>query len=110
VSNIGTGAVILTNPDAPLNLANDPTVTLATQIGLTWTIGVYAGGSPVIDYQVTYLDPHVGVFSILQSGITATHFTVTGLSAGTTYTFEVQSRNIYGFSTYSSQVLILAAQ
>ena len=61
MSSIGTGAVILTNPDAPLNLANDPAVTLATQIGLTWTIGVNEGGSPVIDYQVTYLDPHVGV-------------------------------------------------
>jgi hypothetical protein len=33
-STVGTGAKILTNPDAPLNLQNVVSVTLATQIGL----------------------------------------------------------------------------
>lgn len=30
MSSVGTGAKILTNPDAPLNLRNEPTITLAT--------------------------------------------------------------------------------
>lgn len=109
MSSVGTGAKILTNPDAPLNLRNDPTITLATQIGIKWDIGLKDGGSPVIDYRVTFLDPADGVFNILQSGITVTNFVATGLTAGVTYTFEVQSRNVYGYSAYSNQVQILAA-
>ena len=65
MSSVGTGALILTNPDAPLNLRNVPSVTLATQIGIQWDTGVNNGGSPVIDYRVSFLDPAVGVFNIL---------------------------------------------
>lgn len=32
----GNGALILTYPDAPVNLANDPSVTSTTQIKMTW--------------------------------------------------------------------------
>ena len=39
-SDAGTGAIILTNPDAPLALANVAAITLATQIGITWNIGL----------------------------------------------------------------------
>lgn len=35
-SSQGNGAILLTNPDAPLNLANVPSVTSATQVGLSW--------------------------------------------------------------------------
>jgi hypothetical protein len=37
-------AIILTNPDAPKNLVNVPSVTTATQVGLSWEIGVKDGG------------------------------------------------------------------
>jgi len=33
----GGGAIILTNPDAPLNLYNDVTQTSGSAIGLAWT-------------------------------------------------------------------------
>jgi len=36
VSDEGNGATILTIPDAPTDLANDPVVTTSSQIGLTW--------------------------------------------------------------------------
>lgn len=105
MSIVGTGAKILTNPDAPLNLLNEATITLATQIGIKWTIGVKDGGSPVIDYRVTYLDPlGDGTFEILQSNILVKTFTATGLTAGKIYTFKVQSRNTYGYSAYSNEV------
>jgi len=45
-----------TIPDAPINLANDPTVTNAYQVGLTWNVGKYDGGSPVIDFQVSFAE------------------------------------------------------
>jgi hypothetical protein len=41
-------------PDAPISLANDPTVTTDTVIRFTWTPGVSDGGSSVIDYSVYY--------------------------------------------------------
>jgi hypothetical protein len=50
MSGTGTGAKIITNPDAPLNLRNDADITLATQIGIRWEIGVKDGGSPVFAY------------------------------------------------------------
>lgn len=43
-------------PDTPLNLANVPAITTAYQIGLTWDEGAYNGGSPVIDYEVSYTE------------------------------------------------------
>ena len=46
----GNGAVILTNPDAPTSLANDATVTLSTQVGLTWSDGAANGGANILDY------------------------------------------------------------
>lgn len=53
-SPTGNGAVILTYPDSPLNLANDDSVTNENQIGLTWQEGLANGGSPVIDYRISY--------------------------------------------------------
>ena len=50
----GNGATIFTNPDAPLNLANDAAVTTAAQIGLMWNPGAADGGTPVIDYKISF--------------------------------------------------------
>jgi len=41
-------------PDAPVSLLNDPSVTDATQIKLTWSDGASNGGSVVLDYNVYY--------------------------------------------------------
>ncbi len=46
----GNGAIILITPDSPRNLTNVPSITTATQIGLTWATGSANGGTPVIDY------------------------------------------------------------
>lgn len=93
-------AIILTNPDAPLNLQNVASVTSGTQVGLSWTIGVKDGGSPVIDYTVSYAIGS-GQYNVYQQGITTTTFTVVGLTAGTTYKFVVQSRNTYALSIFA---------
>jgi hypothetical protein len=50
----GNGAIILTYPDAPTLLANNPAVTTAIAIGLTWSNGAATGGTPVIDYRISY--------------------------------------------------------
>jgi hypothetical protein len=48
----GNGAIILTFPDEPINLANNLEVTWGTTIGLTWDEGVKSGGTPVLDYTI----------------------------------------------------------
>ena len=54
MSNSGNGGIILTNPAAPVSLANNPLVTTASVIGLTWSAGAYNGGTPVIDYRINW--------------------------------------------------------
>jgi hypothetical protein len=45
---------MLTAPDAPLNFANVPSITTGSRIGVTWTNGLHNGGSPVIDYRISW--------------------------------------------------------
>lgn len=53
-SEPGNGAQIFRVPDAPLNLQNDPSITVSTLIGINWEIGQVNGGTPVLDYRITY--------------------------------------------------------
>jgi len=53
-SEVGYGALIQQVPDAPINLANDPTVTSDSVIRFTWSQGLSNGGAEVIDYSVYY--------------------------------------------------------
>jgi uncharacterized membrane-anchored protein YitT (DUF2179 family) len=41
-------------PDAPTLLAVNTTVTTATSIGITWSDGSSNGGTPIIDYTISY--------------------------------------------------------
>ena len=62
-------------PNAPILLANNPAITKAGMIGLTWSPGAYDGGSPVIDYRIFYktgTNPYV----LLAAGVTSTAYTV----------------------------------
>jgi hypothetical protein len=48
------GAVIETAPDPPITLANNAAITDMSNIALTWSDAVETGGSPIIDYIVSY--------------------------------------------------------
>jgi len=96
-------------PDAPIDLANVPLITTAYQIGLDWKEGVYNGGSPVIDYRVTYKVSTAANFSPYKDGIVLSELTVTGLSPGVYYTFRVEARSLVGYSEFSSAITELAA-
>lgn len=52
VSDAGNGAIILTYPDAPVDLMNDEQQTSGTQISLVWTEGTSSGGTAVLDYTI----------------------------------------------------------
>ncbi len=45
-----------TVPGRALNLANAPLITSSNQVGLTWEDANYNGGSPVLDYKVSYTE------------------------------------------------------
>ena len=105
----GNGAIILTVPNAPTDLANNAAVTSASQIGLTWSEGPEDGGSGVIDYRISYAPETETVYTTKDS-ITTESSTITGLTTGVTYKIKVQARNIYGFSDDSNEILVLVAQ
>jgi hypothetical protein len=46
--------VILTYPDAPVNLAETIVARTSSTITFTWENGPADGGSPVVDYKITY--------------------------------------------------------
>jgi len=96
-------------PDAPINLADLPDVTTDIQIGVTWVDGAADGGSPILDYRVSY-DPGTGNWVVAANDITTNSYTVTSLIAGNTYKLKVESRNAVAYSLASTQVIILAAK
>ncbi len=46
----GSGANLTTLPDAPSKFVNEPSITNANQIGLSWVKPSFNGGSEIIDY------------------------------------------------------------
>ncbi len=82
-------AKILRVPDVPKGLANVPTITTGTQIGLLWSAGDESGGTPVTDYTIAYdngLGP-LSSFITLEAGYKFTNYTAIGLTIGKTYRF-----------------------
>lgn len=53
-SDSGNGATILLVPDSPIVLSDIPSVTTAYVIGLSWADGTSTGGTPIIDYRITF--------------------------------------------------------
>jgi hypothetical protein len=109
-SEPGNGALVLTRPDPPVEVLNVPGVTNRETAGLTWTDGANDGGAAVIDYRVSFNQGFGTTFYILESNILSTPYAATPLVVGTQYTFKVQSRNIFGYSDYSAETVVLVAQ
>ena len=97
-------------PDAPLALTN-ATVTNKDLVGITWSDGLNNGGTPVIDYRVSW-DQSSGNWVVLQTGVLTQSFSTVGITlvSGRTYSFKVESRNLVGYSSLSSPISVLAAQ
>jgi hypothetical protein len=52
-SEEGSGAIIITAPDAPINLTEDITLRTESTVTLTWMEAPIDGGAAVLDYQVS---------------------------------------------------------
>jgi hypothetical protein len=106
-------------PDAPTSLANVAAATTAGQVALEWAQGPYNGGSPVVDFQVWVAifkqrenDPEPTqtlVYSEQASGVQSPYI-VTALTTGYIYSLKVKARNLVGYSEFSADVQIQAAQ
>lgn len=102
--------LVLEIPDAPLFLADNVEITNDAIAALTWQDGHSYGGTPIIDYRVSY-DQAVGEFIVLDEGIVPQAYqTTVTLTKGAIYTFRVEARNTVGFSLPSEELQILVAQ
>ena len=95
-------------PTAPQTLANNPAVTASGTVGLTWVAPSLDGGSPVIDYQVSF-KTGAAAFSVLATGIPSTSYTASSLTADVIYTFKVTARTFVGLGEDSSELSVRAA-
>jgi hypothetical protein len=82
-------------PTAPQSLANNPAVTASGIVGFTWVAPSFNGGSPVIDYQISF-KTGAAAFSVLATGIPSTSYTASSLTVDAIYTFKVTARTLVG--------------
>jgi len=108
LSQEGNGALLLRAPDAPV-LIEVPELTTSTEIGFSWTDGTWDGGSPVLDWKI-YKSVDGGQFEVLETGLTVRDYVAIQLTPGSTYTFQVQARNLIGYGDLSNELVVLAAE
>ena len=95
-----------TNPDPPSILVNYAATTSTTVISLNWSVPTNNGGSPVIDFRVSWdQGSGTGTYVFLATNITGfSYTTAVTLTAHTFYSLKVESRNAVGYSTSFSPV------
>jgi hypothetical protein len=70
-----------------LSVLNNPLITSATKIGLTWTAGVSNGGTSILDYTINYSKTDSN-YAVLVTGLTLLAYTTNvALVKGDTYYF-----------------------
>ena len=98
ISDAGNGGLVKLVPDAPVNLANVPSVTSDNRIKFTWQQGASNGGDTVLDFDIYYDDASgTNLFTLLQANIVTEYYITTiQLVVGQTYSFKVTARNCVG--------------
>jgi hypothetical protein len=104
----GNGAIIITTPDTPTSLVEVYAQRTKSTLGLSWTAPVFAGGTTILYYRVSYAQQGQA-FDVYNAAVTTTSVLVSGLTAGTTYEFKVEARNSYSHSPYSQTITLLCA-
>jgi hypothetical protein len=108
MSQAGYEAIILTIPDAPIDILEVEASRTATSITISWSEGPSNGGASVIDYRVSF-DQSTDTYVVLSSEVLTRQYTATGLTSGLYYKFKIEARNTYGYSLESSEVSIICA-
>ncbi|NBX75308.1 MAG: fibronectin type III domain-containing protein, partial [Proteobacteria bacterium] len=93
------GITPLTTPGAPTGVTGTAG---NTQVSLSWTAPSNDGGSAITDYVIQYSSNSGTSWTTFSDGTsTSTSATVTGLTNGTAYIFEVAAVNAAGQGSYS---------
>jgi hypothetical protein len=98
-SGAGSTGVSFTTLGPPTGTATITSITNITQTTATVNFTVAAGGGAITGY-----DLYVANFTNAWNNTTASPISVTGLTAGTTYTFYVRAKNAYGVGPQSAGV------
>lgn len=107
----GTGpASVATSPVTPFTTPGTPTGVVAqsytdSQSLVTWSAPSSNGGSSITDYAVEYSPSPYTTWTVATTTATVLHYTVTGLTNGTSYEFQVAAINAAGAGAYSSPSL-----
>ena len=98
-----------TAPDAPTNVAGT-SGTAAGSVDLTWTAPANDGGSPITGYEIQR-SPATGTPTWTSAATVGnvTSTTVTGLTAGSSYIYQVQAVNAVGNSPWSASSAAIQA-
>ncbi len=88
-------------PSAPTGLVATPGT---GSIALSWTAPVSNGGSPITGYTVYYSTTAGAELTGSSVATTATTATISALTTGTTYYFEVVATNVLGSSSPSTEI------
>ena len=119
VSAGGTGTASTSTNGTPSALPGAPTITAVTagQDGTSLIVtfaGGFTGGSAITDYEyATSVGENTSSFGSYASAGTASPFTITGLTSGTTYTVQLRAKNAAGSgpgSAYRTGVTLAAPQ
>jgi Fibronectin type III domain len=92
-----TDITVADPPSPPSGISADAASAAGGQATVSWTAPFNDGGSPIVSYQAAAFDGATLAGSCATSG--ATSCTVTGLSDGTSYSFEVVAANAVGPSS-----------
>jgi titin len=109
VNSVGTGSYTTTATAIPATIPGAPTSLSATGSGtsrtLTWTAPASTGGSPITDYVVAFKLSSSSIWTTFSDGTSAsTGATVTGLTSGGVYDYQVTTVNAVGVSGATSTV------
>jgi len=110
INGIGTGAYSTASAAVTPTAGtppNAPTALVATagnaQLALSWTAPSAPGTSAITGYSVEYT-PSGGSATTVNTGSTATSYTLTGLTNGTSYSVRVRAVSAAGNGDYSTSV------
>ena len=103
-----TTAPVIGRPGRPGNLSARPG-NIYTRVDLSWTAAV-ANGSPITDYQYRYRKSGTSSWSGWSGVGVVTSYTVSGLSSGASYAFEVRAVNAVGAGSAAQTTGTVRAQ
>ena len=87
-SQNGSGAKIITKPDAPISLTEDTTIKSPTILGISWTPPTFNGGTPITNYLIS-IAKFDEDFSATPVDVTTTNYKAESLIAGVSYKFRI---------------------